>query len=165
MAETGLVVIDMQAGILYNGIQRIYQKERLLKTVNARISEYRETGKPIIFIQHHDAELLRHSAEWQLSSELDFRTGDYLVEKDHPNSFYHTKLQSLLEQLKISDIEFCGAQTEFCLDTTIKFAHGLDYTCSISEHAYSTYDNDFLTAAQLNAFYHQIWQNRFLVFR
>ena len=48
------------------------------------------------------------------------------VRKTHANSFYKTNLKEILDQLSVNRIEFCGAQTEYCMDATIKFAHGLD---------------------------------------
>ena len=162
MVQDILLVIDMQRGVLENDGQKIYHKEQLLETVNERIKKYREANLPIIFIQHHDSDLLRASDPWQFDPALAITKNDQVIEKNHPNSFYHTSLQKNLDQLHVQSIEFCGAQTEFCLDATIKFAHGLGYQGFIKADGYSTYDDQFLTAPQLNAFYRMIWQNRFL---
>ena len=57
--------------------------------------------------------------------ELDHQPTDYYLLKTHANSFFQTNLQATLTELGVESIEFCGAQTEYCVDTTIRVAHSL----------------------------------------
>ena len=68
--------------------------------------------------------------------------------KTHANSFYNTNLKEILDQLSVHRIEFCGAQTEYCMDTTIKFAHGLGYENFMFQKATSTLNNPFMSAKE-----------------
>ena len=36
-----------------------------------------------------------------------------------------TDFEKVLSELNINNLEVCGAQTEYCVDATIKMAHGL----------------------------------------
>ncbi|MFC4772741.1 cysteine hydrolase family protein [Enterococcus hermanniensis] len=158
-----LLVIDLQKGVCY-GDQTIDQLSTLITLVNQRIETYREQRKSIIFIQHCDLDLPFQSAAWEILTDLKRKETDFIIQKTHANAFYQTDLQLLLQAHQISSLEICGAQTEFCVDTTIKFAHGLGYHLSMKRGASTTYDNSFLSAAETIAFYETIWAQRFLHF-
>ncbi|MGG0657635.1 cysteine hydrolase family protein [Rummeliibacillus pycnus] len=158
-----LIVIDLQNGVCYGG-GNLFDLENLLIKVNKRISLYRDLDKPIIFVQHCDEELVPGEQPWNINSNIDFREKDFFVRKTHANSFYKTNLKNLLDKLSIHSIEFCGAQTEYCMDTTIKFSHGLGYKNLMVQKATSTLKNSFMSAEETIGFYENIWNSRFLEF-
>lgn len=79
----------------------------------------------------------------------------------HANAFYKTNLNHLLEENKASNLEICGAQTEYCVDTTIKMAHGLGYKLQMVKGLNTTFDNSFMSAKDTISFYENIWNHRF----
>lgn len=173
-----LVVIDMQNDVC----KGIYRREELISQINQRIITYRNAQKPIIFIQHNDDELIKGSDGWQLVPELMIESTDRYVGKTHANGFFQTNLQkTLYDTTRLSvnlqanppiindslakSIEFCGAQTEFCVNTTVVFAHGLGYQNFMQRGASSTFDNERLTAKEIINFYeNHLWSDRFLTF-
>ena len=158
-----LIVIDLQRG-LHTDSAPLYQLERVLAITNERIAEYRQSALPIIFIQHEDQELIPTTDSWKLMAPLDNQSSDYYVAKTHANSFYRTTLSKLLTELAVKEIEFCGAQTEYCVDTTIRMAHGLGYQLSMVRGGNTTLDNSELSAKQIIAHHEDIWDQRFLTF-
>lgn len=94
--------------------------------------------------------------------ELDHQPTDYYLLKTHANSFFQTNLQATLIGLGVESIEFCGAQTEYCVDTTIRFAHSLGYHCWMKSDLHTTVDSPLLTAPAIIAHHEAIWENRFL---
>jgi len=158
-----LIVIDLQNGVCFSA-EHLVELPRLLTKVNNRISCYREQQKPIIFVQHRDEELVPEEELWAIHADLDVQEQDYLVRKEHANSFYKTNLKTMLDELAVQRIEFCGAQTEYCMDATIKFAHGLGYENFMVRKATSTLNNPFMSAQETIDFYENIWSNRFLKF-
>lgn len=156
-----LIVIDLQNGVCYNG-EQLFDLKSLLTKVNNRIALYREANKPIIFVQHCDEELVPEEEPWAIHAKLDVKEKDFFVRKTHANSFFKTNLKNLLDQLVVKSIEFCGAQTEYCMDATIKFAHGLGYENFMVHNATSTLNNPFMSAKETIDFYENIWNNRFL---
>ncbi|WP_099223752.1 cysteine hydrolase family protein [Listeria costaricensis] len=157
-----LVVIDLQKG-LHTPEKPLFELAEVLSGVNERIACYREAKMPIIFIQHHEEELPLHSAEWALMDELDVRYGDYFVSKTHANSFYQTELAGLLEKLEVGEMEFCGAQTEYCVDTTIRMAHGLGYRSFMKKGLHTTVDSALLPAEIIRKHHEALWGGRFLM--
>ena len=156
-----LIVIDLQNGVCY-GENQLFNLQNLIDKVNKRIALYRQLHKPIIFVQHCDEELIPEENSWAIIDDLDVQEQDYFVRKIHANSFYKTNLKTLLDELVIQKIEFCGAQTEYCMDATIKFAHGLGYENFMISKATSTLSNSFMSAEDTITFYENMWNRRFL---
>lgn len=156
-----LVVIDLQKGVSTIDYPLV-NLETILQQVNKTIAIYRTANHPIIFIQHEDDELIYDSQEWTLFDELDAMPSDIFIRKTHANAFYETNLKDQLGQLKIKSIELCGAQTDFCVDATVKFAHGLHYQLMMQQGLSTTSDNLFLTGEKTVAFFESIWDHRYL---
>ncbi|MCC4436718.1 cysteine hydrolase [Limosilactobacillus reuteri] len=163
MAKSALIIIDLQNGVCKSD-QVIFNYENLISKINRRIDYYRSQNFPIIFIQHEDNFLQKNSTAWQLVSDLHYKKNDILLSKKHPNSFYQTHLEKILENLGINNLEICGAQTEYCVDATIKMAHGLGYQVIMQHNTSSTFDNKYMTAEDTINFFENIWNNRFLTF-
>ncbi|MGX7245072.1 cysteine hydrolase family protein [Enterococcus quebecensis] len=159
MKNKALIVIDLQ-----NGLNGLFQLNEVLASVNQRITDYRKNHLPIIFIQHEDEELVPNSPAWQLFDELDAREEDFYIGKTHANSFFKTTLRKLLDEHNITELEFCGAQTEYCVDTTIRMAHGLGYRNFMKKGLSTTFNNDLLDAKTIIQHHENLWNGRFLTF-
>lgn len=81
-----------------------------------------------------------------------------------PTPFIGPICKKILNQQQVDQLEICGAQTEYCIDATIKMAHGLGYQVVMKHGAASTFDNSFMTAPETNTFFERIWRDRFLKF-
>lgn len=161
--DDALLVIDLQTGVCLRETKPIDHLSELISLVNTRIQDYADRNRPVIFVQHQEEELITDSPAWQIIPQLN-TSNAYFIEKTHANSFYQTELKQLLERLSISTIEICGAQTQYCVDTTVKFAHGLGYKVVMQSGATTTYDTEFMTANQTISFYESIWKDRFVTF-
>ncbi|WP_206423468.1 cysteine hydrolase family protein [Enterococcus mediterraneensis] len=159
MIKDALLIIDLQNGVCPDPEDT--QVKEIIALTNYRIDKYRQSSQPIIFIQHEDEELVPESRQWQLLSELDTRPTDLFVGKTHADSFYHTDLQGILDSLSVQSLEIVGAQTEYCMDATIKAAYDRGYQIQLIADGWLTYDNSFMTAEQTNRFFQGIWQDRF----
>lgn len=161
--KSALLVIDVQNGVCKSD-QVIFNYEDLIAQINNRINYYRQNDFPIIFIQHENTSLQKNSIAWQLVPSLNYKDGDFLIDKKYLNSFYKTRLERVLNELGINKLEICGTQTEYCIDATVKMAHGLGYEVIMQHHASSTFDNKYMTAKDTVNFFESIWNNNFLHF-
>ncbi|OTN75330.1 hypothetical protein A5886_000400 [Enterococcus sp. 8G7_MSG3316] len=159
--EDVFVVIDLQNGVCNENGTTIDHLDRLLDFVNQRIDRYRAAARPIIFVQHEDEELVYGTTAWQLHPQLHHEPTDIYTRKTHANSFFQTDFAEILHDLGVKRIEFAGAQTEYCMDGTIKFAHGLGFENTVYTQATSTYPSNGLTASAIIEWYEGIWQNRY----
>jgi len=155
-----LIVIDMQNALKYS-----YNFNDLVQRINERISEYRQANLPIIFIQHNDEDVVRGTDLWKLSGKLDKQDEDTVVEKFHANAFYKTDLNKVLMQGGIKTLEICGAQTEYCCNTTIIMAHGLGYKIIMEHDMTTSFDNNYMIAEDTISFFENIWDKRFVTFQ
>ncbi|TLQ04024.1 cysteine hydrolase [Pediococcus stilesii] len=161
MISDVLLVIDLQNGVCHSK-RDIDHLSELVENTNNIIQSYRIARRPIIFIRHHEEGLEQGSSAWQLLPEIDQQPTDIFLGKTHANSFFHTNLMSTLKEINAKSIEICGAQTEYCIDATVKFAHGLGFQVQMKKGATSTYDNSYMTASQTISFFEMIWKDRYL---
>ncbi len=158
-----LLIIDFQNGVC-KGSTPVADLRNCISKINKRIEMYRQSEKPIIFVQHNDNELVKGQADWLIIDDINTTDNDYYVQKTHANSFFKTNLKTILDENNVAAIEICGAQTEYCVDTTIKMAHGLGYKLQMVRGTATTIANDYMDAKTTNSFYENIWNHRFLEF-
>lgn len=159
-----LIVIDMQNGVCYYEDQVIGNFDQIVPRINERIEEYASIKKPIVFVQHIDDYLEKGSKKWEILPKLNSSRGDSFVEKKHPNSFYQTNLKEVLENYNAESIEICGAETQYCVDSTVKFAHGLGYSVYMQKGLHAAWDSELMTADKTIRFYENIWDGNFVTF-
>lgn len=163
MEKTALLIIDLQIGVQPENDQ-LCNLTNVLNGVNQRIRLHRETNNPIIFVQHNDNGLLLNSPEWELFPTLDAKETDIYIDKTHANSFYQTELTEQLKKLNITTLEICGVQTEYCVDTTVRMAHGLGYQLFMKKGLTTTLNSELLDAKTIIEHHENLWNNRFLTF-
>ncbi|MGG4142498.1 isochorismatase family protein [Paenibacillus algorifonticola] len=169
--KQALIVIDVQEVFFNLPENYLYQKEDLVLRINQWIAAARRAEVPVIFIQHTDynnknGEFYVDSPDWQLHHGLDIRPGDAVIRKTTWDSFHNTELPVLLEGKSIEQLIFAGAQTEFCLDTTIRAAYSRGYKSNIlAKNSHSTLANAVLTAPQIIEHHEHIWNGRFVKIR
>ncbi|MFC6289298.1 cysteine hydrolase family protein [Levilactobacillus angrenensis] len=156
-----LLIIDMQNGVCFSE-PGVANAAAVIDGIQRRITHYRQLGRPIIFVQHNDEDLVADSLAWQIIPAFRVQPTDTVVQKTHANAFYHTNLRRVLTDFAAESLEICGAQTEYCVDTTTKVAHGIGYDLEMTPGLTTTVDNAFMTADQTIAFYEGIWNHRFV---
>ncbi|GEP18756.1 cysteine hydrolase family protein [Pediococcus argentinicus] len=156
MSKQALVIIDLQ-----NGLSHMADFDGVVQRVNQRIKDFRSKGLPIIYVQHQDEELVPNTTAWQFAPELDVPEDATVVAKIHPDSFYHTELQKVLDDLEVTDLEICGAQSDYCVDTTIRVAFDRGYKIRIGYDMHTTEDSKYMTALQMRDYFKDMWNGRF----
>ena len=127
--RSALIVIDMQEAILAACVD----VPGVIERINELLGQARQSGAPIFFIQHEDAEdpdLTAGSPGWRLAPTLDRRDGDAVVAKMYRDSFAATRLDTLLAGSGVRRLIVTGAQSQYCVQTTALSAlhHGYDVT-------------------------------------
>lgn len=96
-------------------------------------------------MQHNDEDLVADSLAWQIIPAFRVQPTDTVVQKTHANVFYS-------HQLAAESLEICGAQTEYCVDTTTKVGYRIGYDLEMTPGLTPT-------AEQTIAFYKGIWNH------
>ena len=153
--KTALLVIDLQQ-LICTGKWAIADSEGTIAHVNSVADRARAAGQPVIFIQHEEDGVMDfNSPGWQLDDRLHAKPDDIRVRKRVPDSFQNTDLQAKLQALRVDKLVVCGAQTEYCVDSTVRGALAHGYPVVLVSDAHSTLDNGVLSADQIRAHHNQ----------
>ncbi len=149
-----LVVIDIQqSAFVKKEVRSIpHMPDYAERVARARfaIDRARAVGIPIVFIQEiHRADLVDFGRELDGSEDvhcldnnpetalakdvIDFRDGDYLIQKRRYSAFYGTDLEILLRGLRADTLLLTGGLTDVCVHYTFVDGHQGDYFCRVIE--------------------------------
>lgn len=144
MIKKALIVIDMQNDYYPQGAMELVGIIKANENVNELISDFREGGDEVIFIQHiasRNAPFFRKGSDGaKLFDGLDIKTSDVVFEKHYPNSFRDTDLDKYLQNKEIGKLVICGAMTHMCIDTTVRAGFDLGYNIDLVANACATKD-------------------------
>ncbi len=133
--KAALLVIDVQNGV----VQNAYNRNAVVSNIAKVIKKARDGTIPIIFVQHtNDDELPEDSAQWQIVKELDIRKEDYRITKRCNSAFEETGLDTILENLSITEVIITGTATNWCIRATTFGALTRGYDLTLISDAHTT---------------------------
>ena len=131
-----MVVVDVQAGV----VAQAWDRDRVVGNVALAVERARAQGVPVIWVQHHDADLPRDSAEWQWATDLQPAPGELCIHKSHNSAFEQTPLEADLARLGATHIVLAGASTNWCIRATAYAALERGYDLTLVQDAHTTGD-------------------------
>lgn len=147
--KSAVVVIDVQKG-LFDGNPRPYEADEVVRRINDVTSQARTAGVPVIFVQsEHPGFLEFGTSRWQLQPGLTVKDGDIKIRKTMANAFLKTNLEETLKSIGANNLIICGYSTEFCVDSTLRYASALGYNIQLVMDAHTTHDKEHLSAKQI----------------
>lgn len=135
--ETGLLVVDMQLAVLAQG----YRREDVIANVRQLVEKARREHIPVVWVRHHDDNIERGSAGWQILAELGPRQREPVIGKSWSDAFEDTSLETLLRDLRIGRLFVVGAETDACIRSTLHGALVRGYDTILVSDAHTTSDN------------------------
>lgn len=136
---TALLVIDLQADVVAGCLDA----EGVLARTWTLVSRARAEDVPVVFVQHQDEDLTPGSTGWQLARPLQPRGGEPVIGKRYRDSFAQTELRQVLDRRGVRRLVVAGAQTEYCVRTTIQRAAVEGYHVVLVSDAHTTEDSEF----------------------
>ena len=134
--NTALLVVDVQNAAL----ERAHERDAVVANVGSLVERARREGVPVVWVQHSDEELARESDAWQIVSELTPGDAEPLVEKNYGDSFEDTTLETVLSGLGVGRLVVVGAQTDWCVRSTLHGALARGYDATLVSDAHTTED-------------------------
>jgi nicotinamidase-related amidase len=134
--NAALLVIDVQNAAL----ERAHERDTVVANVGSLVERARREGVPVVWVQHSDDQLARGSDAWQIVSELTPRAAEPLVEKNYGDSFEDTTLETVLSVLGVGRLVVVGAQTDWCVRSTLHGALARGYDATLVSDAHTTED-------------------------
>ncbi|AAK81393.1 nicotinamidase-related amidase [Clostridium acetobutylicum] len=162
MNNVVLMVVDAQNGLIK---KKPYNHKNVIENIKKLIIMARANNKEVVYVRHDDGEgteLEKGTEGWQIYSELEPKSGEFIIEKKYNSAFHRTDLKEYLESKNTDTIILVGLQTEYCIDATLKSAFDNEYKVIIPKDTNTTFDNEYLSGEKLYKFYnYKIWNKRF----
>ncbi|MDX8342329.1 cysteine hydrolase family protein [Rossellomorea sp. YZS02] len=150
--KQALLVIDVQQELVEGNEkeQAVFQKERLIETINGVIEKAKEADAHIVFIR--DKDVAGGTGEgFQVHRDLVIPDHAEVFDKLATNSFYGTPLLSFLKDKEVEHVVIAGCQTEYCIDTAVRYATVSGFDVTLVADGHSTKDSPVLKAEQIIA--------------
>ncbi len=136
--RTGLVVVDMQTGVL----DGTWRREHVVDNVARLVDAARRSLVPVIWVLHSDEGLPVGSEEWRMPDQLVRRSGDVLVHKAYDDAFAQTTLADQCGELGLTSLLICGARSDRCVSATVAGAARRGFTAVLVSDAHTTVDRE-----------------------
>ncbi len=158
--KEALLLIDIQNDYFPGGKMVLAGMEEAAKKAAELLRVFRSAGKPVFFIRHlstrPDATFFINGTEGtDIHSSVSPLTGETVIEKHFPNSFFQTELLSILKESDVTDLVICGAMSHMCIDTTVRAAKELGFKCILITNACATrnlkFGDEILPAHEVHA--------------
>lgn len=127
-----LLVIDVQNFYFPGGRSELVEPEKAAEMAALAIREARETGNPVIFIQH------RASSGMEINELVAPRPEEKIFVKEEVNSFLGTGLKDYIDGLSADTLVICGMQTHMCVEAAVRAAHDMGYAVVLLHDACAT---------------------------
>lgn len=137
-AEYALLVIDVQNFYFPGGRSELVEPEKAAEKAAVAILAARETGNPIIYIQHKSA------AGMEIHDIVKPATGEKIFIKEEVNSFLGTGLKEYIDGLGVDTLVICGMQTQMCVEAAVRAAHDYGYGVILLHDACATRNLKFV---------------------
>lgn len=156
--KSALLVVDIQNLLVE---EKPYAIEERLALWQDSITKARQAGVEIIYVRHHDKELVEGTADWEIHSTVAPLASEKIFDKTFNSAFKETELHTYLQEKGIEQLIIMGMATNFCIDTTIKVAFELGYKVAVIQDGTTTGYSGKLDAKDLIDHYQNIWSWNF----
>lgn len=156
-----LLVVDMQVDVM----GECSDAARTIATVADLVGRARLAGTPVVWVRHQDPGLVSGSDGWQIVPQLVPEPGEQVVDKRYGDSFADTDLEDVLGAAGVDHLWLVGAQSDYCIRSTLFGALHRGYDVTLVEDAHTTapddHDGQHFSAAQLVALVNKLaWTTR-----
>ena len=127
-------MIDVQNGIVRGAIRR----DEVVGNIASRGKEARQHAAAVIWIQHSAEHLAVGSEDWQIVAELAPEPREPVIGKTQSDAFERTTLDATLRDRSIRHVIVVGAQTDACVEATVRGAIARSYDVTLVTGAHTT---------------------------
>jgi nicotinamidase-related amidase len=143
MAETALLVIDIQNDYFPGGAMELEGADAAAANAAGALAKFRDQGLPVFHVRHLSTRpgatfFLPGTPGAEVHASVAPREGEIVVEKNFPNSFRGTALQTYLDKHKIKNLTIAGMMTHMCVDASVRQATDLGYKVTLLADACAT---------------------------
>ena len=143
-----LVLIDLQNDYFPGGRMELVGADAAVGQAAALLESFRRRRLPLLHIRHIAKRagatfFLPDTEGAEIHAAVRPEDGERVIVKHFPNAFRETDLEASLRGLGVSQIVFAGMMTHMCVDTTVRAASDLGFTCALAQDACATRNLQF----------------------
>lgn len=155
-----LIIVDIQNDYFPGGKMELIGMEEAAKNAGYALELFRAKKLPIFHIRHLSSRagatfFIPETNGAEIHESVSPKNGEYLIQKNFPNSFRETSLKDQLQSLNVQEVIICGAMTHMCIDTTVRAVFDMGLGCVVVSDACATkdleYDGIIIEAQQVQA--------------
>ena len=148
MADTALLVIDIQNDYFPGGAMELEGADAAGEKAGAAIKTFRSRGLPVIHVRHLSVRpgstfFIPGTKGAEIHDLARPGNGEAVIEKNFPNSFRATGLKEILERNGIKNLALAGMMTHMCVDASVRHAADLGYKVMLLGDACATRAQSF----------------------
>jgi nicotinamidase-related amidase len=148
MADTALLVIDIQNDYFPGGAMELEGADAAGAKAGKAIDAFRSRGLPVIHVRHLSVRpgstfFIPGTKGAEIHASVKPLPDESIVGKNFPNSFRGTGLKELLEKQGIKNLAVAGMMTHMCVDATVRHAADLGYKITLLGDACATRAQSF----------------------
>lgn len=141
-----VLVVDAQVGVL----RQAWEAGRITGNIARLVERARADAVPVLWVQHHDDELARDSADWQLVPQLGPAAGEATIHKSFNSSFEGTDLDAQLAAHEATQLIVAGAATSWCIRATLYAALERGYDVCLVRDAHTTEPMESMSGVRID---------------
>lgn len=157
--SAALVLIDIQKDYFPGGRMTLEGADAAAENAARLLEQFRARSWPLFHVQHLST---RPNATFFVpgTDGVEFhpsvapRTGESVIQKNFPNAFRATRLDTELRSRGITELVVVGMMTHMCIDTSVRAAFDLGFKVELAHDACATRNLRFgeteLLAAQVH---------------
>lgn len=160
--NTVLLLVDIQNDYFPGGAMELAGNPEAGLKAGQLLQAFRRQALPVIHVQHLANRegatfFLPGTPGVAIHERVAPLPGEPVITKHFPNSFRETELLEHLQRLQPAQLVIAGMMTHMCIDTTVRAAADLGFSCQLAHDACATKDLSFggitVPAPQVQAAY------------
>lgn len=143
-----LIIIDIQNDYFQGGNCELVNSEEASLKAKKLLEYFRKNSLPVFHIQHINVKkgatfFLPDTKGVQIHENVKPLDNEIIIEKNFPNSFLQTDLETKLENQNIKELVICGMMSHMCVDSTTRAAFDLGFDVTVAYDACTTKNLEF----------------------
>jgi nicotinamidase-related amidase len=143
--STALLIIDIQNDYFPGGAMALVGAEAAAANAARLLKSFRERALPVFHVQHLSTRpgatfFLPGTRGAEIHDAVKPAAGETVTVKHFPNCFRETGLLEALRGKGVSKLTVAGMMTHMCVDTTVRAAADLGFSCLLAGDACATRD-------------------------
>jgi nicotinamidase-related amidase len=159
MADTALLIIDIQNDYFPGGAMTLEGADDAGNNAAKLLAAFRAKHLPVFHMQHLSVRpgatfFIPDTPGAEIHPCVAPAENEKVIEKNYPNSFRETALETRLEAAGTRHLVIAGMMTQMCVDATVRQAFDLGYRVTLGANACATRDQSYggqtIPAAQVH---------------